>query len=109
LGLVVDKAKLIKNPIEAAFFLWVNLAYLQPFEDGNKRTTRLSANIPLMLSNCAPLSFLSVETPDYAYAMMGVYERCNVALAVDLFESAYRRSVKRYAILLDAMGIPDPV
>ena len=57
LPMVVDKARLIKNPVEAAFFLWVNLAYLQPFEDGNKRCSRLAANIPLMLYNCAPCLF----------------------------------------------------
>ena len=48
---IIDKACLIKNPVEAAFFVWVNLAYLQPFADGNKRTSRLAANIPLMLYN----------------------------------------------------------
>ncbi len=106
---IVEKARLIKNPVEAAFFLWVNLAYLQPFEDGNKRTSRLSANIPLMLYNCAPLSFLDVEAQDYACAMMGVYERCDVALAADLFIWAYRRSIRKYAIQLDATGVPDPV
>lgn len=107
--LIVEKARLIKNPVEAAFFLWVNLAYLQPFEDGNKRTSRLSANIPLMLYNCAPLSFLDVEAQDYAYAMMGVYEDCDVSLAADLFTWAYRRSIRKYAIQLDAVGVPDPV
>ena len=106
---IVDKARLIKNPVEAAFFLWVNLAYLQPFEDGNKRTSRLSANIPLMLYNCAPLSFLDVEAQDYAYAMMGVYERGDVALAVDLFTWSYRRSIRKYTVQLDAAGVPDPV
>lgn len=106
---IVEKARLIKNPVEAAFFLWVNLAYLQPFEDGNKRTSRLSANIPLMLYNCAPLSFLDVDAQDYAYAMMGVYERCDVALAADLFIWVYRRSIRKYAIQLDAAGVPDPV
>jgi len=105
---IVEKARQVKNPVEAAFFLWVNLAYLQPFEDGNKRTSRLSANIPLMLYNCAPLSFLDVEPQDYAYAMMGVYEHCDVALAADLFEQAYRRSIRKYAVQLDAMGVPDP-
>ncbi|MGJ7550520.1 Fic family protein [Pseudomonas alloputida] len=60
-GQVLDKARQIKNPIEAAFFLWINLAYLQPFEDGNKRTSRLAANIPLMLYNCSPLSFLVAQ------------------------------------------------
>ncbi|HEV3423992.1 MAG TPA: Fic family protein [Paraburkholderia sp.] len=35
LGIIAGKARDIKNPVEAAFFLWVNLAYLQPFEDGN--------------------------------------------------------------------------
>lgn len=105
---IVDKARQVKNPVEAAFFLWVNLAYLQPFEDGNKRTSRLSANIPLMLYNCAPLSFLDVETRDYASAMMGVYEHGDVALAVDLFAWAYRRSIRKYAVQLDAMGVPNP-
>ena len=85
LSLVIDKAQHIKNPVEGAFFLWVNIAYLQPFEDGNKRTSRLCANLPLMLSNCAPLSFLDVEPTDYAVAVTGVYERLDVSLAVELF------------------------
>ncbi|MGH8783089.1 Fic family protein [Paraburkholderia sp.] len=106
---IVAKARQIKNPVESAFFLWVNLAYLQPFEDGNKRTSRLSANIPLMLYNCAPLSFLDVNAEDYAFAMMGVYEHRDVALAVDLFEWSYRRSIRKYAVTLEAMGVPDPV
>ncbi|MCD9120166.1 Fic family protein [Cupriavidus sp. UGS-1] len=109
LGQIIEKARSIKNPVEASFFLWVNLAYLQPFEDGNKRTSRLSANIPLMLYNCAPLSFLDIEVRDYALAMMGVYEHRNIALAADLFEWAYRRSIRKYAVMLEAMGVPDPV
>lgn len=104
---VVEKAKLIKNPIEAAFFLWVNLAYLQPFEDGNKRTSRLAANIPLMLYNCAPLSFLDVDVHDYARAMLGVYEFRDVSRAADLFGWAYRRSLKKYAVVRESLGTPD--
>ncbi len=106
---VIEKARLIKNPIEAAFFLWVNLAYLQPFEDGNKRTSRLAANIPLMLYNCAPLSFLDVDVHDHARAMLGVYECCDVSLAADLFGWAYRRSLKKYAVVRESLGAPDPM
>lgn len=106
---ILDKARFIKNPLEAAFFLWVNIAYLQPFEDGNKRTSRLCANIPLMLYNCAPLSFMDVDPQDYAEAMMGIYEFQNVALAVDLFDWTYRRSCKKYAVVLESMGKPDPM
>lgn len=106
---IVTRARLIKNPIEAAFFLWVNVAYLQPFEDGNKRTSRLTANLPLLLYNCAPLSFLDVEAPDYALAMLGVYEQRNVDLAVELFEATYRRSIDKYRVALSSMGTPDPI
>jgi len=108
-GLILAKARQIKNPVEAAFFLWVNLAYLQPFEDGNKRTSRLAANVPLMLYNCAPLSFLDMTVEDYVDAMLGVYEERNVAMAADLFTWAYRRSIRRYAVTLEAVGAPDPV
>lgn len=80
LRLVIDKAREIRNPIEASFFLWINIAYLQPFEEGNKRTSRLSANLPLLMSNCAPLSFLDVEPEAYAYAnaLGGVELRVNL-------------------------------
>ncbi|WP_029461550.1 Fic family protein [Serpentinimonas barnesii] len=106
---IVDKVRNIRNPVEAAFFLWLNLAYLQPFADGNKRTSRLCANMPLMLYNCAPLSFLDVERSDYATAMLGVYEHRNVAAAVDLFEFIYRRSMQKYSVLRAALSAPDPI
>lgn len=109
LGIVVEKARHIKNPVEAAFFLWVNIAYLQPFEDGNKRTSRLCANLPLMLSNCAPLSFLDVEAQDYAIAVTGVYERLDMTLATELFAWTYRRSIEKYRVILESMGGPDPL
>lgn len=108
LRLVTDKVRHIKNPVEAAFFLWVNIAYLQPFEDGNKRTSRLCANLPLLLQNCAPLSFLDIEVPDYALAVLGVYEKQDVALAVELFEWTYLRSIKKYEVILQSMGMPNP-
>jgi Fic family protein len=109
LGAIVEKARAIRNPVECAFFLWVNIAYLQPFEDGNKRTSRLCSNLPLLLSNCAPLAFLNVEPADYAMAMLGVYEKQDVSLAVDLFDWTYRRSVVKYRAILESMGAPDPL
>jgi Fic family protein len=109
LATVVNTTRQIRNPVEAAFFLWVNLAYLQPFADGNKRTSRLCANMPLMLYNCAPLSFLDVERSDYATALLGVYEQRKVDAAVDLFEFIYRRSIQKYSVLRASMAAPDPL
>jgi prophage maintenance system killer protein/DNA-binding transcriptional ArsR family regulator len=109
LGLIVEKARQTQNPVEAAFFLWVNLAYLQPFVDGNKRTSRLAANMPLLLANCAPLSFLDVTQADYAEAMLGVYEQMNVAMAADLFAWTYRRSIVKYRVIEQSMGVRDPL
>lgn len=108
LRLVIDKVRNIKNPVEAAFFLWVNTAYLQPFEDGNKRTSRLCANLPLLLQNCAPLSFLDVESPDYALAALGIYERRDATLAAELFEWTYLRSIRKYEVIIQSMGAPNP-
>ncbi len=109
LGHIVEKARHVRNPVEASFFLWVNIAYLQPFVDGNKRTSRLAANMPFMLANCAPLSFLDVGLQDYAMAMLGVYERQDVTLAAELFEWTYRRSVQKYQVVVESMGAPDPM
>lgn len=97
---IAIKAAAIRNPVEAAFFLWIHVAYLQAFADGNKRTGRLSANMPLLAGHCAPLSFGGVEASDYVVAMLGVYERNDVSVAVDLFEWLYRRSMQKYPWML---------
>jgi len=41
--------------------------------------------------------------------MLGVYEQRNVALAVDLFEATYRRSIDQYRAALSAFGAADPL
>ncbi|WP_423598415.1 Fic family protein [Roseateles sp. MS654] len=105
---IVAKASVTRNPVEAAFFLWVHLAYLQGFADGNRRTSRLSANVPLLLGNCAPLTFIDVDRSDYAAAMVAVYERRDFSIAVDLFEWLYRRSMRRYLSLIETGPAPDP-
>ncbi|MEN9761045.1 MAG: hypothetical protein RI906_871 [Pseudomonadota bacterium] len=107
LSVIIAKAQLIKNSVEAAFFLWVHLAYLQAFEDGNKRTSRLAANIPLMLYNSAPLTFIDVDPPDYSKAMLGIYELRDLTIASELFAWTYRRSIQKYQVILEAMGAPD--
>lgn len=70
--------------------------------------SRVAANIPLMLYKQAPLSFLDVDREDYALAMMGVYEACDVSMAVDLFAWTYRRSQTKYQVVSESLGAPDP-
>lgn len=101
---IAAKASAIRNPVEASFFLWLHLAYLQAFRDGNKRTGRLCANKPLLRGNCAPLSFSGIDPHDHVVALLGVYERNDVSVAVDLFEWMYRRSMKKYPWLLSEGG-----
>jgi hypothetical protein len=51
---------------------------------------------------------MDVAAQDYAYAMMGIYELLDVSLATDLFVWTYRRSIKKYAVVMESIGGPDP-
>ncbi len=99
---IVDKAARIENPVEAALFLWTQLVYLQPFDCGNELTSRLAANIPLLLRNCAPLTFQDVTRDDYARAMLAVYELRDATLAADLLSWTYQRSMWKCAAARNA-------
>lgn len=61
---MLGKAAQIEDAFEQSFFIMVHLPYLQPFEDVNKRTSRLAANIPLIKHNLGPLSFVDVPEDD---------------------------------------------
>lgn len=58
---LLGKAASIADPFEQAFFVMVQLPYLQPFVDVNKRVSRLAANIPLIRMNICPLSFKETD------------------------------------------------
>jgi Fic family protein len=72
--LLLQKASAIPDPFEQAFFVMVQLPYLQPFEDVNKRVSRLGANIPLIRNNLCPLSFIDVPEQAYIDGTLAVYE-----------------------------------
>ena len=107
--LILRKAGAISDPLECSFFLMVHLPYLQPFEDGNKRTSRLSANLPLIQKNMSPLSFVDVPVRDYTDGILSVYELNRVELLRDVFAWAYERSAGRYASIRQEMSDPDPL
>jgi len=101
-------AAAIEDPYEQALFVMVQLPHLQPFDDVNKRVSRLAANIPLIKSNLAPLAFTDVPGDLYTKAMLGVYELNRVELLKDLFVWACTRSADRYAAVRQSIGEPDP-
>jgi hypothetical protein len=107
--LVLQKAAAIPDPFEQAFFVMVQLPYLQPFEDVNKRVSRLGANIPLIRDNLCPLSFIDVPEQTYVEGTLGVYEFNQVDLLRDLFVWAYERSCRRYLAITQTMAEPDPL
>jgi hypothetical protein len=106
-GIVVQMAAEIEDPFEQAFFLMVHLPYLQPFEDVNKRVSRLAANIPFIRHNLCPLSFIDVPQQAYVDAMIGVYELNRIELLRDVFVWAYERSCQHYVAVKQNLVPPD--
>lgn len=105
---VLSTAEAIKDPFEQAFFVMIQLPYLQPFIDVNKRVSRLAMNIPMIRNNLAPLSFISVPDATYTHGLLGVYELNRIDLIKDMFLWAYEKSSARYVALRQTLGEPDP-
>jgi Fic/DOC family len=105
---ILETAAAITDPFEQACFALVHLAYLQGFEDVNKRVSRLAANIPLIRGNLCPLSFVDVPARAYIDGVLGVYEQNRVELLRDVFVWAYERSSARYSAVRQSLGEPDP-
>jgi hypothetical protein len=106
--IILEKASLIENPFEQAFFAMVHLPYLQPFDDVNKRVSRLAANIPLNRRNLSPLTFTEVPQDLYTAGLLAVYELNSILLFKELFIWAYGRSAARYAAIRQTLGEPNP-
>ncbi len=85
-----------ENGFEKAILAIVLISYIQPFEDGNKRTGRMIGNALLINSNACPLSYRSVDSVDYKKAILLFYEQNNMSAFKQLFLEQNEFGVKNY-------------
>jgi Fic family protein len=84
------------NVFEKALLVLVLISYIQPFEDGNKRTARIISNAILMNEGYCPLSFRTVDSIDYKKAMLVFYEQNNIQPFKRIFLDQYAFAVQTY-------------
>lgn len=91
---LVNGKKII--PLEKALLAILLISYIQPFEDGNKRTARLIGNAVLWANNFCPLSYRSIDEAEYKKAILLFYEQNSARYFKELFVEQFRFAVKNY-------------
>ena len=89
--------KSLADPYAKALVALLGISYIQPFEDGNKRTSRLMANALLMAHGLAPLSYRSVDENAYREAMLVFYELNSITPFKKIFIEQYDFAARNYA------------
>lgn len=83
---------------EKSLLAVLGISYIQPFVDGNKRTSRLLSNALLLAYGFAPLSYRSVDDKDYKEATLVFYEQNSLVPFKELFVDQYVFAAENYNI-----------
>lgn len=92
--LILNKRKV--HPLVKALISVLLISYIQPFEDGNKRTARIMGNAILLANNYCPLSYRSVDDSDYKKAILLFYEQNSSMFFKDLFITQFKFGLDHY-------------
>ena len=84
------------DPYEKALLALLLISYIQPFEDGNKRTSRLVSNALLLAHGHCPLTFRPVDANDYRAALLLFYEQNNLSAFKRIFIEQAEFAVHEY-------------
>ena len=74
-----------KNIFEKALIAHFMISYIQPYADGNKRTSRMLTNAILLAYDLYPLSYRSVNEDDLKKALILFYEQGSIYEIKKLF------------------------
>lgn len=88
--------KTSENDIERAFILLIMISYIQPFTDGNKRTSRMVSNAILISNGYYPLSYRSVDEVKYKKALILFYEQNNLFHLKKIFIEQQKFAIENY-------------
>ncbi len=84
------------HPIVRAMMSVLLISYIQPFEDGNKRTARLLGNAILLAHNYCPLSYRTVDVTEYKKAILLFYEQNNIFYFKQIFIEQFKFALEEY-------------
>ncbi len=87
-----------QNVYEKALLAFTYICYLQPFNDGNKRTGRILANAILYAHDSFPLSLRAVNINTYKLAILAFYELGILGNAKRVFMDQAKFAAENYAI-----------
>ena len=74
------------DPLERAVYIHCNIAKLQPFIDGNKRTSRMMESVVMMNADIIPVySSKDADILNYRKGLINFYETGNYSLYADYF------------------------
>jgi Fic family protein len=85
-----------QNVFEKALLLLVLISYIQPFDDGNKRTARIISNACLIHHKHCPISFRTADSIEYKKAMLLFYEQNNISAIKAIFIDQFEFAVNTY-------------
>lgn len=86
------------NVFEKAILAFTYVCYLQPFNDGNKRTARILANAILNAHDSFPLSLRAVSVNTYKLAILAFYELGILGNVKQVFIGQAEFAATNYAI-----------
>lgn len=86
----------LKHPLEKALAAVLMISYIQPFEDGNKRTARTIGNALLLAFDYCPLSYRSADEIEYKKGMILFYEQNDFAYFKTIFVDQFKQGIKKY-------------
>lgn len=93
---MVDLVNKKESFFEKALLVSLLISYIQIFEDGNKRTSRMISNAILLSHNSVPLSYRIVDVEEYKKALILFYEKNNISYFKKIFIEQFKDSVDNY-------------
>lgn len=93
--LVAQVKNIVDIPGKALIYLAM-IAYTQPFNDGNKRTSRMISNALLLANGYYPLSYRSVDEVEYKKALILFYEQNNIYHLKRIFLEQQKFAIDNY-------------
>ena len=91
-----DVANAKESVFEKALLILILISYIQPFDDGNKRTARIVSNACLIHHGHCPIPFRTVDSIHYKKAMLLFYEQNNISAFKSIFIDQFEFAVKTY-------------